>query len=187
LATLAHDCRGPELFRPQLIAAVEMVGHGDLDPNGTTGAWAGEIGQVQMLPRDIIEFGVDGDGDGHVNLKNPREDAIMTAAKFIRSLGWRAGEPWFAEVSVPSGNVSLRKSGLRQGMTLNDWTALGVSFPTASRPRRTCPPTCCCRRAQRPGLPGVSEFLDLSRMEPELHLHHLGGLFRHDGWRRQAL
>lgn len=51
LATLAHDCRRPQLFRPQLIAAIEMVEHGDLDPRRTTGAWAGEIGQVQMLPR----------------------------------------------------------------------------------------------------------------------------------------
>lgn len=128
LATLAHDCRRPELFRPQLIAAVEMVGHGDLDPSGTTGAWAGEIGQVQMLPRDIIEYGVDGDGDGHVNLKKSSEDAIMTAAKFIKALGWRAGEAWLAEVSVPSGNFPYEKSGLGQGMKLGDWTALGVSF-----------------------------------------------------------
>ena len=128
LATLAHDCRRPELFRPQLLAAVEMVGHGDLDPNGTTGAWAGEIGQVQMLPKDIIEYGLDGDGDGHVNLKKSSPDAIMTAAKFIRALGWRAGEPWLAEVSVPSGNFPYEKSGLGQGMKLSDWTALGVSF-----------------------------------------------------------
>nr|WP_245304144.1 lytic murein transglycosylase [Hoeflea olei] len=128
LATLAHDCRRPELFRPQLIAAIEMVGHGDLDPAGTTGAWAGEIGQVQMLPRDIIEFGVDGDGDGHVNLKTSAPDAIMTAAKFIKSLGWRAGEPWLAEVSLPQGSFPFDKSGLNSGMKLNDWISAGVTF-----------------------------------------------------------
>ncbi|MEY9780659.1 membrane-bound lytic murein transglycosylase B [Sinorhizobium fredii] len=49
LVTLAHDCRRPEMFRPQLLAAIEMVQHGDLDPATTAGAWAGEIGQVQML------------------------------------------------------------------------------------------------------------------------------------------
>lgn len=37
-----------------------MVQHGDLDPATNTGAWAGEIGQVQMLPKDIVAFGVDG-------------------------------------------------------------------------------------------------------------------------------
>ncbi|MEP3435606.1 MAG: lytic murein transglycosylase [Hoeflea sp.] len=128
LATLAHDCRRPELFRPQLLAAIEMVGHGDLDPRGTTGAWAGEIGQVQMLPRDIIAYGVDGDGDGHVNLKKSSPDAIMTAARFIKSLGWRAGEPWLAEVSLPSGSFPFEKSGLGQNMKLSDWTAAGVTF-----------------------------------------------------------
>ncbi|MCY0147895.1 lytic murein transglycosylase [Hoeflea sp. G2-23] len=128
LATLAHDCRRPELFRPQLLAAIEMVAHGDLDPTGTTGAWAGEIGQVQMLPRDIIKYGVDGDGDGHEDLKKSSPDAILTAANFIRALGWRAGEPWLAEVSLPDGDFPYEKSGLGQGMTLNDWAALGVTF-----------------------------------------------------------
>src|SRR5690606_13650896 len=28
LVTLSHDCRRPEIFRPQLLAAIEMVGHG---------------------------------------------------------------------------------------------------------------------------------------------------------------
>jgi len=65
LVTLSHDCRRPELFRPQLLALIEMVQHGDLDPTSNTGAWAGEIGQVQMLPKDIIAFGIDtGQGQG---------------------------------------------------------------------------------------------------------------------------
>lgn len=128
LVTLAHDCRRPELFRPQLIAALKMADTGDLDPASTTGAWAGEIGQVQMLPRDIIRYGVDGDGDRQVNLKTSAPDAILTAANFIRALGWRAGEPWLAEVTLPAGPFPYEKSGLGQGMKLEDWTALGVTF-----------------------------------------------------------
>lgn len=125
LVTLSHDCRRPEMFRPQLLAAIEMVQHGDLDPATTTGAWAGEIGQVQMLPKDIIAQGVDGDGDGHVNLKQSSPDAILTAAKFIKSLGYTAGQPWIQEVTVP-GTLPWEKTGLQTGMTAGQWFALGV-------------------------------------------------------------
>ncbi len=126
LVTLSHDCRRPELFRPQLIALTEMVQHGDLDPATNTGAWAGEIGQVQMLPKDIIAFGVDGDGDGHVNVKGSAPDAILTAAKFIQHLGFKKGEPWIQEVSVPE-NLPWEKSGLGGTMTAGEWFNLGVT------------------------------------------------------------
>ncbi|MEJ8311511.1 lytic murein transglycosylase [Agrobacterium larrymoorei] len=126
LVTLSHDCRRPELFRPQLIALTEMVQHGDLDPATNTGAWAGEIGQVQMLPKDIIAFGVDGDGDGHVNVKGSAQDAILTAAKFIQHLGFKKGEPWIQEVAVPE-NLPWEKSGLGGTMTAGDWFNLGVT------------------------------------------------------------
>lgn len=126
LVTLAHDCRRPELFRPQLLALITMVEHGDLDPASTTGAWAGEVGQVQMLPKDIVAWGVDGDGDGHVDLKKSSPDAILTAARFIQHLGFRPGEPWIQEVTVP-GNLPWEKTGFDAGMTAGDWFALGVS------------------------------------------------------------
>ncbi|WP_428524926.1 lytic murein transglycosylase [Roseibium sp.] len=125
LATLAHDCRRPELFRPQLIAAIEMVQHGDLDPRNTTGAWAGEIGMVQMLPEDIIKFGKDADGDGHVRLKASAPDAILTAGAFINHLGWRPGEPWLQEVTVPQ-NLNWAETGLGKTKSGGDWAALGV-------------------------------------------------------------
>lgn len=125
LVTLSHDCRRPELFRPQLLALIEMVSHGDFDPAVETGAWAGEIGQVQMLPKDIIAQGVDGDGDGHVRLKTSSPDAIMTAAKFISTLGYKRGEPWIQEVTIPQ-NLPFEKSGLGGTLTAGDWFALGV-------------------------------------------------------------
>jgi len=125
LTTLAHDCRRPELFRPQIFAALTLYEHGDFDPARTTGAWAGEIGMVQMLPRDILINGVDGDGDGHVRLKTSAPDALMSGAKMLSHLGWRAGEPWLQEVSVP-GDLDWSLTGPDQSLTVADWAKRGV-------------------------------------------------------------
>lgn len=126
LVTLAHDCRRPELFRPQIFAAMELFKHGDFDPATTTGAWAGEIGMVQMLPRDILENGTDGDGDGHVLLKTSVPDALMSGGKMLSSLGWRAGEPWIDEVIVPS-DFDWSLSGIETVKPASEWAAMGIS------------------------------------------------------------
>jgi len=126
LATLAHDCRRPDLFRPQIFAAMELFARGDFDPARTTGAWAGEIGMVQMLPRDILENGMDGDGDGHVSLRTSPPDALMSGAKMLSALGWQAGQPWIDEVSVPSG-FDWSLSGLETQKTGAEWAALGIT------------------------------------------------------------
>ncbi|APX90068.1 lytic transglycosylase [Brevirhabdus pacifica] len=125
LLTLSHDCRRPNLFRPQIFAAMKLFERGDLDPARTQGAWAGEIGMVQMLPEDIINNGVDGDGDGHVNLKTSAPDALMSGGKMLRSLGWRAGEPWLQEVVVPA-QMDWSQTGLHTKKRASDWVAMGV-------------------------------------------------------------
>jgi lytic murein transglycosylase len=125
LVTLSHDCRRPELFRPQVFAAIELHAQGELDPERTTGAWAGEIGMVQMLPRDILENGVDGDGDGQVSLKTSPPDALLSGAKMLVSLGWRPNEPWLREITVP-GDFDWRLSGLQETRPVAEWAALGV-------------------------------------------------------------
>ncbi|ETX15362.1 lytic transglycosylase [Roseivivax halodurans JCM 10272] len=125
LATLSHDCRRPELFQPQLIAAARLHARGDL-PLDTTGAWAGEIGMVQMLPEDILENGIDGDGDGHVTLKTSAPDALMSGAAMLSDLGWRAGEPWLEEVQMPA-EFDWYLTGLETQRPASDWAAMGVS------------------------------------------------------------
>ncbi|WP_116087437.1 lytic murein transglycosylase [Tropicimonas sp. IMCC34011] len=125
LVTLAHDCRRPELFRPQVFAALDLYAQGDFE-TGTTGAWAGEIGQVQMLPGDILRNGVDGDGDGHVDLKGSAADALMSGAKALADRGWRAGEPWLQEVQVPEG-IDWSKTGLDHALPEQEWQAMGIS------------------------------------------------------------
>ena len=125
LVTLAHDCRRPELFRPEVLAAMRLHAEGRWDTD-VTGAWAGEIGQVQMLPRDILEFGSDGDGDGVVDLKGSSADALLSGARMLAGLGWRPGEPWLQEVTVPEG-LDWAQTGLDKPRPAADWAALGVA------------------------------------------------------------
>jgi len=124
LATLAHDCRRPDLFRPQVLAALEMHRLGEFDLN-TTGAWAGEIGMVQMLPGDILARGVDGDSDGLVTLKTSVPDALLSGAKMLQHHGWQPGQPWLQEVSMPE-TFDWDLTGLDTELPAEQWAAMGV-------------------------------------------------------------
>lgn len=126
LLTLAHDCRRPALFRPQLIDALRLLERGWLTRAQLKGAWAGEIGQVQLLPSDYLAFGTDGDGDGRVQLKESPADVIRTAARVIGSLGWRAGEPWLEAVRAPD-DLPWEQAGVYQRWPRSHWAALGVT------------------------------------------------------------
>jgi len=136
LVTLAHDCRRPTLFRPQIFAALKLFARGDFDPANTTGAWAGEIGMVQMLPDDILRKGTDGDGNGRVTLKTSAPDAIMTAANMLKSLGWQAGEPWLVEVSVPK-SLDWFQTGLETEKSVSDWARSGIKAKHGALPDGT--------------------------------------------------
>ncbi|WP_164661754.1 lytic murein transglycosylase [Tropicibacter sp. Alg240-R139] len=131
LVTLAHDCRRPDLFRPQIFAALELYAQGGFDPARTTGAWAGEIGMVQMLPRDILENGVDADGDGTVSLKTSAPDALTSGGKMLSHLGWTAGQPWLQEVTLPA-NMDWSLSGPGKARPVSEWQAMGVQARAGS-------------------------------------------------------
>jgi lytic murein transglycosylase len=94
LATMAHDCRRTELFQGELIAALRIVQRGDLPLRDLIGAYAGEIGQTQFLPSSYIKYGVDYDGDGHVDLRHSVADVLASTANLLRTNGWHAGAPF---------------------------------------------------------------------------------------------
>ena len=94
LATMAHDCRRTELFQGELIAALRIVQRGDLPLRDLIGAYAGEIGQTQFLPSSYIKYGVDYDGDGHVDLRHNVPDVLASTANLLKTNGWHAGAPF---------------------------------------------------------------------------------------------
>jgi lytic murein transglycosylase len=94
LASLAWDCRRTELFQGELIAALKIVQRGDLPLRDLVGAFAGEIGQTQFLPSSYIKYGVDYDGNGHVDLRHSVPDVLASTANLLKVNGWQAGQPY---------------------------------------------------------------------------------------------
>ena len=107
VATLAHDCRRTELFQRELIAALQIVQRGDLPLRDLIGAYAGEIGQTQFLPSSYIKYGVDYDGNGHVDLRHSVPDVLASTANLLKTNGWQAGAP-FTE-GTPNFEVAMRE------------------------------------------------------------------------------
>jgi lytic murein transglycosylase len=127
LVTLAHDCRRPQLFRPQLVPLLTLIDSGVL-PADVSGAWAGEIGQTQILPSDYLARGIDGDGDGIVDLRRSAPDVIMTTANKVLSRGWKSDQPWIEEVRVPD-DLPWDQTGRTNKLPLSKWAEWGVTRP----------------------------------------------------------
>jgi lytic murein transglycosylase len=94
LASLAYDCRRPDKFRGELIAALQIVNRGDMNAADMHGAWAGEIGQTQFLPSSYLKFAVDFDGNGRRDLIHSVPDVLASTANYLKGHGWHSGQPW---------------------------------------------------------------------------------------------
>ncbi|OWU84630.1 murein transglycosylase [Oceanicola sp. 22II-s10i] len=120
LSTLAYDGRRGAFFEGQLIAALKILQRGDISPSRMTGSWAGAMGHTQFIPTTFEAYGVDFRGDGRRDIwSDDPTDGLASAANYLGKSGWRRGEPWGYEVSVPAGVGGGARS-------LDGWAAAGV-------------------------------------------------------------
>lgn len=125
LATLAcTGTRRRDYFRGELIATLQIVERGDLDPGKLRGSWAGAVGQTQFMPSTYLRLAVDGDGDGRRDLVGSTADALHSTANFLARSGWVEGAPWGYEVKVPAGYAG--PSGRARKDPVSAWSARGV-------------------------------------------------------------
>src|SRR3984885_92433 len=110
LATLAWEGRRSSFFRPELIAALRILDHGDVTPARMTGSYAGAMGQPQFMPTSYLRYAVDFEGNGRRDIWTSKPDVLGSIANYLASSGWRAGEPWGQPVALPS-NFNTSSTG----------------------------------------------------------------------------
>ncbi len=132
LATLAYEGRRPAFAQAQLIAALQILQNGDIQPEAMLGSWAGAMGQTQFIPTTYNTHAVDFDGDGRRDIWKSSADALASTAHYLQSSGWKRGEPWGFEVQVPgSFDYWLADGSLRKSVA--EWQQLGVTLPAGAR------------------------------------------------------
>ena len=124
LATLAFDPRRSDFFTRELVALLKLIDKGKI-PIDAKGSWAGAMGAVQFMPSNVQAYGVDADKDGIVDLWNSQEDIYSSAANFLKHLGWKKGQKWGREVTIPK-NFDYRLTGLQNKKKVTDWGLLGI-------------------------------------------------------------
>lgn len=127
LSTLAFsypDPTRPEraaMFREQLADFLLWTYQSGLDATEPQGSFAGAMGLPQFMPTSLLNFAVDGDHDGHIDLQSNPTDAILSVANFLREHGWVEGLPVFVPARLSSQAQALADGGL---VPRQDWTTL---------------------------------------------------------------
>ncbi|WP_327438959.1 lytic murein transglycosylase [Pseudomonas donghuensis] len=132
LATLAYEGRRPAFAQAQLIAALQILQNGDIQPDAMKGSWAGAMGQTQFIPTTYNTHAVDFDGDGRRDIWNSSADALASTAHYLQSSGWKRGEPWGFEVQLTPGFDYWLADG-SQRKTVSEWMQMGLKLPAGVR------------------------------------------------------
>jgi len=126
LATLT--CAGGRrvgYFRGELISALKIIQHGDIDPAQFNGSWAGAFGHTQFMPSTFLRVAVDLDGDGRRDLINSIPDALGSTAAYLRKGGWTPGQEWGFEVRLPEHYAGPAGRTRKEPMAV--WAARGLT------------------------------------------------------------
>lgn len=127
LATLAWEGRRAKFFRSELLAALRILENGDISVAGMTGSYAGAMGQPQFMPTSFVRLAVDFDGDGRKDIWSSRADALASIANYLQKAGWREGESWGQEVTLPA-NLPSFHLGRNNRRSLDQWLGMGVQL-----------------------------------------------------------
>ena len=132
LATLAWDGRRRDWAEGELKNALDIVIDGRRDRAGLKGSWAGAMGQTQFMPEAYLRLGVDQTGDGKVDIWGSDADALASAANLLARAGWKPGQTWGYEVTLPDGFDYAEAEGPRH--TWREWARRGVTLAHGGSP-----------------------------------------------------
>ena len=130
LLTLAFEHpRRQDFFQRELGHFLRLSYEHDLATLELKGSPAGAIGTGQFMPSSYVAYGVDGDGDGRVDLLGNMADALASVANYLARHGWKYELPVMKKVSDVTRTDHVSKRPAKAGDSLFVWWNRGVDLP----------------------------------------------------------
>lgn len=126
LATKAFMSTRKELFRRELLAALQILQKGYIPLESMNSSWAGAMGQPQFMPTAFLKYAVDFDGDGRRDIWNSVPDTLASIANYLAKSGWQSGRDWGFEASLQS-QVFCGQEGPDRARPIKQWVGQGIS------------------------------------------------------------
>lgn len=125
LATKAFMSTRKDLFRKELLAALQILQRGYIKKSSMQSSWAGALGQPQFMPSVYLKYAVDFDGDGKRDIWNSVPDTLASIANYLAKSGWQASRDWGFEAEF-SPKVSCAQEGPDRARPITEWVGQGI-------------------------------------------------------------
>lgn len=113
------------IHRANLLRALKFIDQGHISIKEFKTSFAGATGYPQFTPDVFDQYAVDFDGDGRKNIWSSIPDAVASAAKYLKGIGWQSGQTWGYEVKVPQ-EFDCWDEGPKGRKPISEWIKHGV-------------------------------------------------------------
>ncbi len=122
LATLAYASKRKVFFKKELINSLFIYEKNFKNSDKIMlGSWAGAMGQSQFMPSSFLNYAVDYDEDGFIDIWNSKKDIFASIANYLKQHGWEEGIYWSNEIKLKK---KIDKEGYYDVSVLSDVNSL---------------------------------------------------------------
>ncbi len=120
LATLAYASKRKDFFKKELLNSLLIYEKNFKNSDKILlGSWAGAMGQSQFMPSSFLNYAVDYNKDGVIDIWNSKKDIFASIANYLKLHKWQENTDWSYEIKLKK-NIDLEKDGYYDASIIND-------------------------------------------------------------------
>ncbi|AZG73607.1 lytic transglycosylase domain-containing protein [Shewanella livingstonensis] len=125
LASLAYKGDKEAFYVNEFIAALKLIDQKSISEDVLRSSSSGAMGQMQMMPSQLLQYAIDADNDGSIDVWNSMNDAFASMANMLHQQGWQYDATWGRQVKTTM-MLDPNLLGLQSHHTFPQWQAYGI-------------------------------------------------------------